>query len=121
MVSVRWRIRSVRCGRAKSSDTSAVDSAFRKAENMSNLTPMVLCRFVLTCVSVVVTTRPSTVQAQPGPRSEIAFTLSYADLAAELDADAFGFGLGDVEAFTGTSDGSGSEAAARHTRRYLRE
>jgi hypothetical protein len=86
---------------------------------MSNLTPMVLCRFVLTCLSVVVTTRPSTVQAQPGPRSEIAFTLSYADLAAELDADAFGFGLGDVEDFTGLDDASGIAAEVRFTRAFF--
>ena len=80
-------------------------------------TSALLSTICLAC-SVVLLAAPVT-NAQPGPGSEIVFTLSYADLAAELDAAAFGFGFDDVEDFTGLDDASGINAEIRYTRSFF--
>src|SRR5688572_26599835 len=80
-------------------------------------TSALFCAVILTC-SLLFLSAPRA-HAQPGPGSEIVFTLSYADLAAELDADAFGFGLGDLEDFTGLDDASGIAGEIRFTRSFF--
>jgi hypothetical protein len=87
---------------------------------MSHRTLCGLSRPLLTSLCVVgFFTAARGAQAQPGPGSEIAFTLSYADLAAELDADAFGFGLGDIDDFTGLDDATGIAGEIRFTRPFF--
>jgi len=50
-------------------------------------------QILLSCSLLITLLVAPNARAQPGPGSEIAFTLSYTGLDAEFDADAFGFDL----------------------------
>src|SRR5687768_2275900 len=73
---------------------------------------------VLTCSLLLLVAAPIA-RAQSGPGSEIALTLSYTDLDAEFDADAFGFDLGDVDDFTALDNTSGIAGELRFTRAFF--